>query len=250
MLAAEQGVKSVIPRSSMYGHMAQDIAWARVLRKLTREYLDRFGYQDVIVPGLFIDQVPLFPYPQDMGWSFGFINYSAMVAALAEGEAVYVRTIDEAVGIPVNEAHAVSYRSAKWIFDVVRAQNITLDNEETRTEERITELEVRAIMDRILELGDGDVAVGYEIGVQTGAIDCPLASNVNLKSKVLGIRDNKGACRYLDFGNLPFTEEVKEFHREKIAEREKAEGRKMDLRVAIEDFWAFSKGKIKGEPVS
>ena len=250
ILAAEQGVKSIIPRSSMYGHMAQDIAWARVLRKLTREYLDRFGYQDVIVPGLFIDQVPLFPYPQDMGWSFGFINYSAMVAALAGGEAVYVRTIDEAAGIPIKESHAVSYRSAKWIFDVVRAQNINLDNQEILTEVKVTELEVKAIMDRILELGDGDVAVGYEIGVQTGVIDCPLASNINLKSKVLGIRDNNGACRYLDFGNLPFTEEIKEFHREKVAEREEAEGRKMDLRVVIEDFWAFSKGRIKGEPVS
>jgi methylaspartate mutase epsilon subunit len=65
---------------------------------------------------------------------------------------------------------------------------------------------------------------------------------------VLCIRDNKGACLYLDFGNLPIPEEVKEFHREKVAEREKAEGRKMDLRVVIEDFWAFSKGKIKGEP--
>ena len=248
LLSAEQGVKSVIPRISMYGHLAQDIAWARVLRRLVREYLDRFGYSDVIVPGLFLDQVPLFPYPQDMGWSFGYINYSAMVGALAEGEAVYVRTIDEAAGVPVKEAHAVSYRSAKWIFDVVRAQKITLDNEDTRTEEKITEIEVRAILDKILELGDGDVAVGYERGVQTGAIDSPLASNVNLKSKVLGIRDNKGACRYLDFGNLPIPEEVKEFHREKVAEREAAEGRKMDLKVVIEDFWAFSKGKIKGEP--
>jgi methylaspartate mutase epsilon subunit len=249
LLAAEQGVKSVIPRISLYGYMAQDIAWARVLRKLTREYLDRFSYRDVIVPGLFLDQVPLFPYPQDMGWCFGFLNYSAMVGALAEGEAVYVRTVDEGAGIPEKEAHTVSYRSAKWIFDVVRAQKITLDNEDTRTEERITELEVRAIMDKILELGDGDVAVGYEMGVQTGIIDSPLACNVNLKSKVLGIRDNKGACRYLDFGNLPIPEEAKEFHREKVAEREKAEGRKMDLSVVIEDFWAFSKGKIKGEPV-
>ena len=247
MLAAEQGVKSVIPRISMYGHMVQDIAWARTLRKLVREYLDTFGYKDVIVPGLFLDQVPLFPHPQDMGMSFGFLGYSAMVGALAEGECVYVRTIDEAAGIPAKEAHAVCYRAAKFIFDVVRAQNFTIDHEELRIEERITELEVRAIMDRILELGDGDVAVGYEKGVQTGEIDSPLASNMNLKSKVLGIRDNNGACRYLDFGNLPIPEEVKEFHREKVAEREKAEGRKMDLNVVIQDFWAFSKGKIKGE---
>ncbi|MFH1646479.1 MAG: methylaspartate mutase subunit E [Chloroflexota bacterium] len=250
MLGAEQGVKSVIPRISMFGHLAQDIAWARVLRKLMREYLDKFGYADVIVPGLALDQVPLFPHPQDMGMSFGFLSYSATVAALAEGEIVYVRTIDEAAGIPSKEAHAVSYRAAKFIFDVIRAQKIDLDIESIKTEERITELEVRAIMDRVLDLGDGDVAVGFEKGVQTGAIDCPLSGNVNLKSKVLGIRDNHGACRYLDFGNLPIPEEAREFHREKVAEREQAEGRKIDLNAVIQDFWAFSKGKIKGEPAS
>lgn len=248
LVAAEQGVRSIIPHSYMYGYLPQDIAWARLTRKLVREYLDKFGYKDVIVPGLFVDQVPLFPYPQDMGWSFGFLNYSAVVAALAEGEAIYLRTIDEAAGIPVKEAHAVSYWSAKWIFDVVRAQKLNLDNDDIRTEERIAELEIRAIMDKILEFGDGDVAIGYERGVQTGIIDSPLSSNVNLKGNVLGIRDNKGACRYLDFGNLPIPEEVKEFHREKVAERGETERRKMDFHVVVEDFWAFSKGKIKGTP--
>jgi methylaspartate mutase epsilon subunit len=246
LLGAEQGVKSVIPRLSMFGHLAQDIAWARVLRRLVREYLDRFGYDDVVVPGLALDQVPLFPHPQDMGMSFGFLGYSAVVAAMAEGEIVYVRTIDEAAGIPTKEAHAVSYRAAKFIFDVIRAQKIDLDIASIRTEEKITEMEVRAIMERVLDLGDGDVAVGFEKGVQAGVIDCPLAGNVNLRSKVLGIRDNKGACRYLDFGDLPIPAEAKEFHREKVAEREQAEGRKMDLGAVIRDFWAFSHGKIKG----
>jgi methylaspartate mutase epsilon subunit len=248
LLGAEQGVKSVIPRLSMFGCLAQDIAWARVLRRLMREYLDKFGYGDVVVPGLALDQVPLFPHPQDMGMSFGFLGYSAMVAALAEGEIVYVRTIDEAAGIPTKEAHAVSYRAAKFIFDVVRAQRIDLDIASIRTEEKITEMEVRSIMDRVLDLGDGDVAVGFEKGVQAGVIDCPLAGNVNLRSKVLGIRDSRGACRYLDFGDLPIPAEAKEFHREKVAERELAEGRRMDLSVVIEDFWAFSHGRIKGGP--
>ena len=250
LLGAEQGIKSIIPRISAFGHMAQDIAWTRVLRKLTREYLDKFGYRDTLTPGLALDQVPLFPHPQDMGTSFGFLGYSATVGVLAEAEMVYVRTIDEAAGIPTKEAHAVSYRAAKFIYDVIRAQKIHLDTEELRTEERITEIEVRAILDKILELGDGDVAVGFEKAVQHGIVDSPLASNVNLKSRVMGIRDNLGACRYLDFGNLPIPEEVKEFHRQKVAEREKAEGRKMDLNVVIQDFWAFSKGKIKGEPNS
>lgn len=246
LIAAEQGVKSILPRISMYGHLAQDIAWARILRNLVREYLDTFGYKDAMTPGLYMDQVPLYPHPQEMGMSLGFLGYTAVVAALAKTEAAYVRTYDEAAGIPAKEAHVLSYQAAKFIFDVVRKQKYDLDIEETRTEERITEIEVRAIMDKILELGDGDVAVGFEKGVQAGIIDSPLASNINLKSKVMGIKDIKGACRYLDFGNLPIPEEIKDFHREKIAERERIEKRKMDLNVVIDDFWAFSKGKIIG----
>ena len=53
-------------------------------------------------------------------------------------------------------------------------------------------------------------------------------------------------CRYLDFGDLPFPNEVKEFHSEKIREREITEGRKMDLQKVIDDFWAFSKGSLIG----
>ena len=76
IIAAEQGVKSVIPWSNMYGYIAQDVAWARLTRRLIRGYLDKFGYRDTAVPGVFLAQVPLFPYPQDMGMSFGFLNYS------------------------------------------------------------------------------------------------------------------------------------------------------------------------------
>jgi methylaspartate mutase epsilon subunit len=181
-----------------------------------------------------------------MGLAFGFLCYSAMVAALGVGEAVYLRTIDEGAGIPSKEAHAVSYRAAKWIFDVVRQQKIQLNTDEIKTEEKIMELEVRSIMDKILEMGDGDVAVGFEMAVQSGVYDLPLCGNINVKSQVLGIRDLKGACRHLDFGAQPFPNEVKEFHREKIRERELKEGRKMDLKMVIDDFWAFSKGKLIG----
>jgi methylaspartate mutase epsilon subunit len=246
LLAAEQGVKAIIPWSHIYGHLAQDIAGVRVMEALVKEYLDKLGYSDARVPGVFPAQIPLFPYPQDMGMAFGFLCYSAMVAALGPGEGVYLRSVDEGAGIPTKEAHAMSYRAAKWIFDVVRQQKIDLNTEEINTEERIMELEVRAIMDKILELGEGDVAVGFELAVQSGAFDLPLCGNVNVRSQVLGIRDLKGACRYLDFGNLPLPNEVKEFHREKVREREVTEGHKMDLQRVIDDFWAFSKGRIIG----
>ena len=244
LLAARQGVKSIIPWSNMLGHIGQDIAWARLTRRLTREYLDRFGYKDAATPALFVAQVPIFPYPQDMGWSFGFLDYSAMVAAMAEAEGVYLRTIDEGAGIPVKEAHAVSYRSANWIFNVVRQQKINFQMEEVRNEERIAEMEIRALLDKVFEVGDGDLAGGLQKAFDLGFMDTPLSSNVHTQGKALGVRDIRGACRYLDFGNLPLPKEAKEYNQEKIAERERIQGKKLDYHTVVEEFWSFSKARL------
>jgi methylaspartate mutase epsilon subunit len=246
LIAAEQGVKSLIPWSFMMGYLPQDIGWSRLTRRLVREYLDRFGHKDTDLPGQFISQIPLFPYPQDMGWAFGFLNYSAMVAAMAEAEGVYLRTIDEGAGIPTKEAHAVSYRSAKWIFDVVRQQKIAFQLDEVLKEEKVAEIEARALLDKIFEVGDGDVAIGLQTAFDLGYMDTPLSSNIHVQGKALGVRDLRGACRYLDFGNLPLPKEAREYNREKIAEREAALGRKLDYHTVVEEFWTFSKGRLVG----
>jgi methylaspartate mutase epsilon subunit len=244
LLAAEQGVKSIIPRSQLLGHLGQDLAWARLARRLVREYLDKFGFADVATPALFIDQIPLFPYPRDLGFSFAFINYSAMAAAMAQAEGVAIRTVDESAGIPTREVHALSHRSAKWIFDVVRQQKIDFDLEEVRTEERITEMEIRALLDKILEVGEEDTAVGLQKAYDAGFMDSPFSSNIHVRGRAMGVRDLKGACRYLDFGSLPLPEEAKEYHREKIAEREKARGKKLDYHTVVQEFWSLSKGRL------
>jgi methylaspartate mutase epsilon subunit len=244
LLAAEQGVKSIIPRSQLMGHLAQDLAWARVVRRLVREYLDRFGYQDVATPAMFIDQIPLFPYPRDLGFSFAFINYSAMTAALAGAEGVAIRTVDESAGIPTREVHALSHRSAKWIFDVVRQQKMDMALDEVLAEERIAEMEVRALLDRIFELGEGDTAVGLIKAFDAGYMDSPFSSNIHVLGRAMGVRDLYGACRYLDFGLLPLPEEAKKYHREKIEEREKAIGKKLDYHMVIQEFWSLSKGRL------
>jgi methylaspartate mutase epsilon subunit len=248
LINAEQGVKSIIPLVHSMGHMAQDIAWMRVTPKLLREYLDKLGYSDVVVPGTFCNQIPLFPVPQGLGGAFAYLTYTAMVCSLANVEAVGIRTIDEGAGVPTREAHALSYNAASWICDVVREQKIEFDSEDIRTEEKVTETEVRAILEKLLEVGDGDIVVGAIKGADQGIIDSPFSPNVNIKDNVLGVRDNKGACRILEFGNLPIPADIKEFHRKRIAEREEAENRKMDYYVAVQDLWALSQGKLIGRP--
>ena len=133
-------------------------------------------------------------------------------------------------------------------MNVVRTQKIKFEIEGLETEERVTEAEVAVIVDKLLELGDGDIVIGSIKGVEAGVLDSPFSPNINVKGNVLGVRDSTGACRYLEFGNLPIPKEIKEFHREKITERERAEGRKIDYQVAVEDLWALSKGTIVGVP--
>jgi methylaspartate mutase epsilon subunit len=246
LIAAEQGVKSIVPSFQFEGNLLQDIAGARLTRKLVNEYLDYSGYKDVVVPGLFVAQSPIFPCPQDISYSFSYLSYTAVVAALAEAATVTVKTIDEAAGVPTKDTHMVSYRAANWMLNVVRKQGIRLQSEQLELEEKITEMEVRAILNRVMELGNGDIVVGFIRAVDMGVVDSPLSANINVKSRVLGIRDNHGAVRYLDFGNLPIPEEAKEYHRTKVREREAMEGRKMDYSVFIADFWALSKGAILG----
>jgi methylaspartate mutase epsilon subunit len=244
LIAAEQGVKSIIPWTFMMGYIPQDIAWSRVSRRLVREYLDKYGYTDTATPAQFIAQIPLFPYPRDEGWAFGFLNYSAMVAAMAKAEAVYLRTIDEGAGIPSKEAHAVSYRSAKWIFDVVRQQHLEFQLDEVAVEERIAEMESRSLIEKVFEVGEGDVAIGLQKAFDIGFMDTPLSSNIHIPGRAMGVRDLSGACRYLDFGNLAIPEEAKAYHREKIADRERAQKKKLDYHTVVEEFWTFSKGRL------
>ncbi|HVN97369.1 MAG TPA: hypothetical protein VMT62_13150 [Syntrophorhabdaceae bacterium] len=246
LMAAEQGVKSIVPLVHFMGNMAQDLAWLRIQPRLMREYLDRFGYTDVIIPGNFCSQTPLFPMPQNMGGAFAFPGYAAFVGSLGKAESVNVRTIDEALGIPTEESHAVTYEFANWVFNVVRGQDIEFEIEGIAEEERIAEMEIRSILEKLLEMGDGDIAVGCLRGAEAGVIDSSFSPNKQVKDKVIGIKDCKGAIRWVEFGNLPFPEEVKNFHREKVAERERAEGEKAAYEMIIRDFWAFSKGKLVG----
>jgi methylaspartate mutase epsilon subunit len=246
LAAAEQGQKAFTPLVHYEGYIPQDLAWTRLSPRIIREYLDTYGYKDVILTGVSPQQIPLFPVPLDFGGAFAYLTYTAMVASLAKGQCVYIRTIDEGAGVPSTEAHQMSYRASKWIFDVIREQEIEIDMKEVAIEEEIAEKEVRAILDKVFEMGDGDVLVGAVKAVEAGVLDSPWSANIHIKDECLGVRDARGGCRYLEYGNIPIPQDVRQFHREKLAEREKREGKKLDYHTAVRDLWCFSKGKIVG----
>lgn len=249
LVVIAQGTKCVMPQVNLQGCMAQDLGDIRAVPKLYKKYLEKLGYDDVIISGIVGSQVPLYPYPQDVGSAFAYSTYTAMVAALGKVPLAFVKTIDEALGVPSTESHVQTYKACNWIFDVVRTQkNFEVGNKAIEQEEQITIAEVTAILDKVLDMGDGDIAVGAVKAVEAGVLDSPFSINIHAKDNVLGIRDINGACRYLDFGNLPIPEDIKDFHRAKVAERAAVEGREMNYYVSLEDFWAISKGHIIGKP--
>ena len=135
------------------------------------------------------------------------------------------------------------------ILNIIKDQKIDLfGNKAVVMETDMAERETKAIMDRVLDLGDGDIVIGTSRAIEAGVLDMPFATTQRTLSRVLGVRDARGACRYLEFGNLPIPDEIKEFHREKVAEREKLEGKKADYHNAVRDLWGLSKGKIVGIP--
>ena len=115
-------------------------------------------------------------------------------------------------------------------------------------EKNIIRRETRSIVDKCFELGGGDIALGVCRGVEAGVLDVPFAPCRFNKGLMLPCRDNEGAVRILNPGNLPFSQELKDFHAEKINERAKSEKRDASFQMVIDDVYAIGKGRLVGRP--
>ena len=244
LLAAEQGVKSITVGYGQCGNLRQDVAAIRTLEELTNEYLKKFGYDDVEVTTVLHQWMGGFP--ADEAKAFGVISTGSLIAALSKATKVIVKTPHEAVGIPTMEANAEGLRCTKQVVNMFYEQVLASDKVEE--EKEIIRLETRCIVDKCIELGNGDVAVGVCRAVEAGVLDVPFAPCRYNAGLMLPCRDNNGAIRILNTGNLPFTQDIKDFHAEKIAERAKAENRKPSFQMVIDDVYSIGKGRLVGRP--
>ena len=85
-------------------------------------------------------------------------------------------------------------------------------------------------------------------GVEAGVLDVPFAPCRVNAGKMLPCRDNDGAVRILSIGNLPFSKELIDFHKDKIEKRALAENRKASFQMVIDDVYAIGKGRLVGRP--
>ncbi len=245
LLAAEQGVKNITVGYGQCGNLRQDVAAIRSLEQLTDEYLKANGYDDIMVTTVLHQWMGGFP--QDESKAFGVISWGAAAAALAGATKVIVKTPHEAMGIPTKEANASGLLTTKQLVTMLRDQVMPL-TKELLDEINSIKMETRAIVDKVFELGNGDIAKGTIAAFASGVLDIPFAPSKFNKGKVLPARDNEGAVRILEMGALPFSQELKDYNRMKIEERAKYERRKVSFQMVIDDIYAIGKGRLVGRP--
>ena len=244
LLAAEQGVKNITVGYGQCGNLVQDVAAIRTLEELTDEYLAKYGYNDVEVTTVLHQWMGGFP--ADEAKAFGVISYGSTIAALSKATKVIVKTPHEAIGIPTMEANAQGIRCTKQVVNMLADQDFQC--EALEAEKEIIRQETRAIVDKCFELGNGDIAIGVCRGVEAGVLDVPFAPCRANAGLMLPCRDNDGAVRILNAGNLPFNKDLLDFHKAKIEERAKAEKREASFQMVIDDVYAIGKGRLVGRP--
>ncbi|NLW20286.1 MAG: methylaspartate mutase subunit E [Clostridiales bacterium] len=245
LLAAEQGVKNITVGYGQCGNLIQDVAAIRALEQQTKAYFARFGYTDVVVSTVLHQWMGGFP--ADEAKAFAVICWGSAVAALAQATKVIVKSPHEALGVPTMEANAAGLRATKQVIMMLADQAIA-DGERLQEEMAIIMAETDCILERALELGEGDWALGTVRGFEAGIIDIPFAPSRYNMGKIMPARDNNGAVRLLDTGLLPFTDKLKAFHQAKIAQRAQAEHRGVSFQMVIDDIYAISKGRLVGRP--
>ena len=244
-LAAEQGVKNISLGYGQCGNLIQDIAAIKSLEQLSEEYFNKDGYGDCVITTVFHQWMGGFP--QDEAKAFGVISWGAATAVLSGATKVIVKTPHEALGIPTKEANAQGLRTTKQVVNMLRDQVFPI-TAEVATEIDIIKAETRCILEKVRELGKGDFAIGAVRAFAAGVIDVPFAPSRYNLNKILPARDNKGAVRLFDVGNLPFTADLIDYHREKMEERGKFEDRTPSFQMVIDDIYAISNGRLVGRP--
>lgn len=245
LLAATQGVKDLTVGYGQCGNLIQDVAAIRSLNIMTRKYLDKFGFNDVRVTTVFHQWMGGFP--QDESKSFAVISWGAAAAVLAKATKVIVKTPHEAIGVPTKEANAAGLKATKQLTSMLRDQSF-VDIPAVVAESDIIEQEMECMLRKIEELGKGDYAKGTVAAFEAGVIDIPFAPSKFNAGKVMPARDNTGAVRLLDPGNIPLTDDLRAFHRQKLEERAAYENRPVTFQMVIDDVYAIGKGFLVGRP--
>lgn len=242
LLAASQGVKNYGLELGQTLHLIQDAAAIRACRDLVQEYLRKAGYHDVFTPVTSLHWMGAWPYDDDQAATL--VAYGGTLAAVGGAVSVTTKSTHEAFGIPTPEANVAGLKSTRMA--IYLARRIRLDGlPEYEREREMIGREVRPVIDKVLEMGDGDAAVGTVRAFEAGVADIPWSPNRFVKSRVMPARDLDGYLRILSPGDMPFDRDVRDYHEERLRKRAEREGVSYGNDLAVSSVYEISESLEK-----
>jgi methylaspartate mutase epsilon subunit len=237
LLAAHQGVRNYGLELGQTLHLVQDAAAIKMCNVLAQEYLQRAGFKDVFTPVTSLHWMGAWPH--DEAQAAALIAYGGTLAAVGGAASITTKSTHEAFGIPTPKANAEGLRITRMA--IYLARNLRLDTmPEYQRECELIRREVVPVMDKILEMGEGDVAFGAVRSAAAGVLDIPWSPNKHIKSRVMPARDADGYLRILDPGDMPFPREVLEVHAEALRRRAEREGVPFGDNLAVSSVYEIS----------
>ncbi|MSQ54840.1 MAG: methylaspartate mutase subunit E [Betaproteobacteria bacterium] len=241
LIAAAQGVRDISLGIGQQCHLGQDAAALRALPVLGRHYLDAFGFGDVELSTVMSQWMGGFP--SDEGQAFAVICMAATAGYLGGVTYMITKSPHEAAGVPTTEANAHGLSASKMVLRMLSDQKLA-PIAEIAVEQAILEAETRAIVDRALELGDGDAAVGAVRAIEAGIIDVPFSPHCSNANQALPARDWRGAVRLAQFGAIPVPKEIREHHAAELARRTVGRPGREPWELLLADVNAISEGML------
>jgi methylaspartate mutase epsilon subunit len=178
-------------------------------------------------------------WPHDDTQAATLVSYGGTLAAIGGAVSVTTKSTHEAHGIPTPEANAEGLRITRMAIYLARGIRLNGLPEYEREKDLITR-EVRAIVDKVLEMGDGDAAVGTVRAFAAGVLDVPWSPNRHVKSRVMPARDADGYLRVLEPGGLPLPRDVLDIHEAGLRARAARERVEYGRDLAVQSVYELS----------
>lgn len=202
LLAAEQGVLSFAVSFGQTGSFIQDVATARVLRRLARKSLDAHGYEAVQVYLVYHQWMGQFPIQREK--AAALIAGSAIIASTIAADKVVVKTVEEALGVPNAEVNAEAVSTVKYVLRTFAVPEMMV-SPSIEAETALLESEAQRILDAIYGLPGERFWESVYRAFQAGWLDVPFSPHADNPNRVVTMRDANQSIRILDSGSLPIS---------------------------------------------
>jgi len=214
LLSAEQGVQSFAVSFGQTGSLIQDVAAARVLRALAREYLDEFGFQSTQLYLVYHQWMGQFPMERSK--AAALISGSTLISSMIGADKIVVKTVDEALGVPAAEVNAEAVETVRYLLRTFRCTE-PVSSKEIEREVELLESETRTLMQAIFELPGEVFWESVFSAFRMGYLDIPFSPHADSANRLLSIRDANASIRIIDPGGMPILARDAELERELVA---------------------------------